>query len=247
MPINKDWKYKNYISLDETIERPSYNVELEMYEAIKAGNIKYLKHELEINPFKTKEGWGVLSSNPHKSLVYHFVITTALIARFCIEGGLNINEAYSVSDYYIQKADATTTDNEITALHKEMVLDYAEKMRSIEITNIYSLQIVKTIEYVNNHLYENIKISDIADYINLNQFYLSTLFKQETGINLKDFILKKKIETAKNMIDYSNYSFIEIADSLGFCSQSYFILSFKRIVGMTPKDYKDSVKTKLSK
>lgn len=247
MPINKDWKYKNYISLDESVERPSYNVELEVYEAIKGGKINYLKKLLDEQPFLPKEGWGILSANPHRSFVYHFVITAALIARFCIEGGLSINEAYSISDYYIQKADATTSDKEICDLHREMVFDYAEKMRKIETTNVYSLQIVKTIEYVNNHLYENIKISDIADQINLNQFYLSTLFKQETGTNLKDFILKKKIETAKNMIDYSDYSFIEIADSLGFCSQSYFILSFKKIVGMTPKDYKDSLKNKLSR
>ena len=52
-------------------------------------------------------------------------------------------------------------------------MDYAYKMKNIETKNIYSLQIVKTIDYINNHLYENIKINDIADHINLNQFYLS--------------------------------------------------------------------------
>ena len=45
------------------------------------------------------------------------------------------------------------------------------------------------------------------------------------------------------MIDYSDLSFIEIAEALGFCSQSYFILSFKKIVGETPKRYQDSIRT----
>ena len=243
----KDWKYKNFIALDDDIERLSYNHDIEIYEAIKAGRIEWIKNKLKVDPFKPRKDWGLLSLNKHRNFTYHFVITAALIARFCIEGGLPLDDAYTTSDYYIQKADVAQTDDEITSLYYEMVMDYAEKMKKIETKNIYSLQIVKTIEYINNHLNENIKINDIADHIDLNQFYLSTLFKQETGINLKDYILKKKIETAKNMIDYSNLSFIEIAEELGFCSQSYFILSFKKIVGVTPKKYQDSIRTALSK
>lgn len=247
MSIRRDLKYKNYISLDENIERKSYEHDIEIYEAIKAGRIEWIENKLKTDPFKQREDWGVLSTNPHRNFTYHFVITAALIARFCIEGGLPLDESYTTSDYYIQKADLTTRGEELTSLYREMVMDYAEKMKKIETKNIYSLQIVKTIDYINNHLYENIKINDIAEYINLNQFYLSTLFKQETGVNLKDFILKKKIETARNMIDYSDLSFIEIAEELGFCSQSYFILSFKKIIGMTPKKYQESVKQAFSK
>ena len=247
MSIRKDLKYKNYISLDDAIERKSYEHDIEIYEAIKAGRIDWIENKLKTDPFKKREDWGILSTNEHRNYTYHFVITAALIARFCIEGGLPLDEAYTISDYYIQKVDLTTRGEQIAELYKEMVMDYAYKMKNIETKNIYSLQIVKTIDYINNHLYENIKINDIADHINLNQFYLSTLFKQETGVNLKDFILKKKIETARNMIDYSGLSFIEIAEELGFCSQSYFILSFKKIIGMTPKKYQESVKQAFSK
>ena len=247
MNVKKDYRYKNFIPLDDNIERLSYDNDIIIYQAIKSGKVEWIDEKLKREPFVPRRDWGILSPNKHRNFTYHFVITAALIARFCIEGGLPLDDAYTTSDYYIQKVDLTTRDEEITAIYYDMVIDYATKMKKIETKNIYSLQIVKTIEYINNHLYENIKINDIADYINLNQFYLSTLFKQETGINLKDYILKKKIETAKNMIDYSDLSFIEIAEELGFCSQSYFILSFKRIVGVTPKKYKDSIKTTLSK
>ena len=237
-----DWKYKDFIPLDPEIERMSYNHDIEIYEAVKAGKVEWIEQKLKEDPYRPRKDWGILSTNKHRNLTYHFVITAALVARFCIEGGMSLDDAYTTSDYYIQKADQSLTDSEIAQLYCEMMMDYAQKMKKIETKNIYSLQIVKTIEYINNHLFENIKINDIADKINLNQFYLSTLFKQETGINLKDYILKKKIETAKNMIDYSNLSFIEIAEELGFCSQSYFILSFKKIVGETPKKYQDNIR-----
>ena len=166
MAIRKDWKYKNFIALDENIERMSYNHDIEIYEAIKAGKMEWIEQKLQEDPFKPRKDWGILSTNKHRNFTYHFVITAALIARFCIEGGLSLDEAYTTSDYYIQKADVATQDSEITNLYYEMVMDYAMKMKKIETKNIYSLQVVKTIEYINNHLYENIKINDIADYIN---------------------------------------------------------------------------------
>ena len=52
-----------------------------------------------------KKGLGKLSDNALQNFKYHFVITTAIVARYCIKGGMELPKAYSISDFYIQKAD----------------------------------------------------------------------------------------------------------------------------------------------
>ena len=119
-----DWKYKNFIPLDPEIERMSYN-----HDNIETFNVEVFKRKLAEDPYKPRKDWGILSTNKHRNFTYHFVITAALVARFCIEGGLSLDDAYTTSDYYIQKADVATTDGEIATLYNEMMLDYAEKMK----------------------------------------------------------------------------------------------------------------------
>lgn len=73
----------------------------------------------------------------------------------------------------------------------------------------------------------------------MSSSYLSRLFKKETGDSVSAYIRKQKIEKARNLLRYSDYSVIEIANRLSFSSQSHFIQQFREIVGMTPKKYRD--------
>jgi AraC-like DNA-binding protein len=79
----------------------------------------------------------------------------------------------------------------------------------------------------------------LADYVKLNPSYLSRLFKKETGISISTYIQKRKIETAKNMLKYSNHTTSQIASILAFPTQSYLIKVFRKQVGMTPKKYRE--------
>ena len=65
------------------------------------------------------------------------------------------------------------------------------------------------------------------------------MFKNETGDSVSAYIRKQKIETAKRLLKYSDYSLIDIANRLSFSSQSHFIQQFRELVGMTPKKYRD--------
>ena len=88
-------------------------------------------------------------------------------------------------------------------------------------------------------MHEKITVATLADYLNLNPTYLSKLFTKETGMNIGDFILKTKITTAQNMLKFSDFSCLDISTTLGFSSQSYFISTFKKITGQTPKEYRN--------
>ncbi len=235
---NKEFLYQAYIKREENILRAPYNPELEFYSVIKSGNLEKTKELLQGITFCAKEGLGTLSENKLQNYKYHFCITIALIARYCIEGGLDISTSYDVSDFYIMKADKATSPEEINAIHHNACLDYAKRMKNLRKAKITSRPVARCIDYINDHLHVKITLTELAEYVNLNPSYLSRLFKGETGLSVSEYILRTKIETAKNMLIYSEYTPAEIATILAFSDQSYFTEVFHRHTGLTPKKYR---------
>lgn len=129
----------------------------------------------------------------------------------------------------------------ITRLCKQngMEMDYTEKMRRYFRDNTYSKHINASKEYIYSHIKERITIEDLADSLGVSASYLSRLFKKETGISVSAYIRRQKIEMAKNLLQYSDYPIIEIANRLSFSSQSHFIQQFREVTGMTPGKYRD--------
>lgn len=238
MNTGKELSYREYTLRETNTFHAPYNPEFDFYFHIKNGNVSKVL-QLCQDDFACKKGLGKLSDNPLQNMKYHFVVTTALIARYCIEGGMEHEAAYSLSDVYIQEADKCTEIAQISKLHTDMSLDYVKRMECFQKGRIFSKQIVKCIDYIYNNLHKRILISELALYCGLNQCYMSRLFKSETGITVTEYIQSKKIETAKNMLRYSDFLPSQIATILAFPSQSYFIEVFKKNVGMTPKKYQD--------
>ena len=221
----------------ELIHAP-YIPEMDFYTAIRLGDIKKVRKLCKDEAFHEKEGLGILSDDKLRNMKYHFVISTALVARQCIEGGLSLSEAYSMSDYYINSADKASSIMKISELHDEMAIAYATRMRKLPKEYIYSRPVSEAIEYILEHLDTRITISDLCEQTGLSASYLSRIFKKETGMTVTDYVLDKKLETAKNMLDYSNLTITQIAHTLAFPSQSYFTKVFRERFGVTPGRYR---------
>lgn len=239
MSIDKEWILKEFIHREDNVLHTPYGEEMSYYTAVKSGHIELVKSLCQDSPLSHKTGLGTLSKNKLQNYKYHFIITIALIARFCIEGGLEHEAAYSLSDFYIQKADLCQTVEEVSHLHYSMSIDYTKRMRDLQKQQVYSKPVVLCIDYIYSHLHSRITVQTLAQYVKLNDSYLSKLFKKETGVTISSYIMDKKIDTSKNMLRYSSYSFSEIASFLAFSSQSHFICLFKKDTGMTPKEYRD--------
>lgn len=78
--------------------------------------------------FTNLEGTGVLSRNPVTNLKYHFVVTAAMLTRYCIDGWMEAEQAYRLSDFYILKMDSCTSLRQIADLHHTMAKDFTGKM-----------------------------------------------------------------------------------------------------------------------
>lgn len=234
--LKKEFVYKDFLRKEENILRAPYNPELEFYSVIKAGDVK--KTEILCEEALTKkQGLGILSQNPVQNVKYHFAITVAMIARYCIEGGMDVSTSYALSDFYIQKADVCSSLDELDELHRKSAIDYATRMRNLRKNKICSIQVVKCIEYMHDNLHTRITIKNLAEHVQLNPSYLSRLFKKETGVTVSEYIRQLKIDAAKNMLIYSDFSPSEIASILAFPDQSYFTEVFHKLVGVTPRQY----------
>ena len=225
--------------IDETEHREP-SEELLFYRAVANGEVDAVRKNCEQDRFMDTDGVGVLSKDPVTNLKYHFVVTTAMVTRMCRQYGMELEQAFRMSDFYIQKLDDIHSVEEIKHLHDEMVMDYAEKMRRYHHNNTNSKHINACKEYIYSHIKERITIEDLADVLGVSASYLSRLFKKETGSSVSAYIRNRKIDMAKNLLRFSNDSMIEIANRLAFSSQSHFIQQFREVVGMTPKKYRDT-------
>lgn len=209
------------------------------YQAVAEGDIDKVRKNCEQGRFVEEKGVGILSKDPVTNLKYHFVITTAMITRVCRQKGMELEQAFRLSDFYIRKLDDISTQEEVHRLHDEMVMDYAEKMRKYACSDTNSKHINSCKEYIYSHIKERITIEDLADVLGVSASYLSRLFKKEVGISVSAYIRKQKIDMAKNLLRFSDYSMIDIANRLSFSSQSHFIQQFREVEGITPKKYRD--------
>lgn len=236
---DKALTYKDYIQREEHFERIPYSQEMGFYSYVMNGDIHMIEELTKESLLSKKEGWGILSKNSLQNLKYHFVITTALVARYCINKGMEMQTAYNLSDYYIQQADASRSEAAIASLHTEMVMDYTRKMHDLAKNKVHSLHVAKSIDFIYDNLHTRLTIDSLSKYVGVTSAYLSRQFKKELGCTIKDYIINKKIETAKNMLIYSDYPLTEIAIVLAFPSQSYFCSVFKEKTGFTPHAFRN--------
>jgi two-component system response regulator YesN len=92
--------------------------------------------------------------------------------------------------------------------------------------------------YIALHIDEELSRQYIADYIGLSPDYIVKLFKKETGLSISDYILRERINLAKELLSMTDTTISNIALTVGFSNFSYFSTLFKKEVSMTPQDYR---------
>lgn len=218
--------------------RDSYNQEIAFYDLIASGDLDGLNEWRRIYGGNNKRQPGKLSEADVTNERYHGIVLVALVSRFCIEAGMDICVSYALSDIYIQKLDSLKTVEEIRELRKTIANDYCRRMQNLKRKNVVSRHIVLAIDYIREHVQDSLSVENIANALSLNPSYLSKLFKQEMDITISQYIRQEKIGVAKNMLRHLDESSLNIANFLGFSSQSHFIQVFKKETGMTPEDYR---------
>jgi YesN/AraC family two-component response regulator len=223
---------------DNEVSRFAYNAEINRYSLIAAGDLEGLKKDLERTRKSTNFRRGVLSSDNLNNEKYHAIIMTALVSRFCIEHGMDIAVSYTLSDIFIRKIDRALTAEAVRAVADEVRIEYCTRMRDLSKKQVVSRYVVLAIDYIRTHVQEPITVEQVANELSVNSSYLSKLFKKEMGKSISEYIRDSKIEIAEHMLRHLDDTSLQIANYLGFSSQSHFIQVFRKQTGMTPEEYR---------
>ena len=214
----------------------SYDQEQAIMSIVSKGDVAALKSWLEFPPAISEGTLAKEQLRQHKNI---FIVSATLVSRAAIRGGMDVNDAFSISDFYIQRCELLYSLNDITNLQYRMILDYTERVSRLRINQNNSKLLIDVANYIYHHISEPIKTEDIANSLYLSRPYLSKKFKEETNENIAEYIIKEKINEAKRLLRYSNKSLTQISSYLGFSSPSHFSRVFKKHTNLSPSEYKN--------
>lgn len=222
-----------------------YDQEIREMQAIENGDLQQLENSL------AEEYTGQLGRLAKNDL-RHFknlgIVVATLCSRAALKGGLLPEVAYTLCDAYINKFEEIDNINELQQIifhckyHYCQLVANANEEKSQRKKNIPHSKINQCKNYIFAHLHGKIKVQDIAEALGTTPSYLADLFRIYEGQTISAFILHEKIKLVKNMLIYSPYTYSQIANYLGFTSQSHLGTQFKKETGYTLRQYREEFK-----
>ena len=213
----------------------TYDEDMFQYELIKNGDMKSreIGKKLFEGPYT-----GYLSDDPVRNYQYLFIASITLACRFCIEGGMPTEDAFNLSDLYIRQTEKCYTVNDLFELHDVMFRDLTTRMQAIRRKEAFSRPVTRCIDYIENHLQEPLNVRLLAEEVGVSESHLSTSFKKEIGIGVAEYVRRMRIDTAKSLLQYTDFTCLEIAEYLCFSSDCHFSQVFSKYTGKTPREYR---------
>lgn len=220
----------------------TYNHELRECVAVEQGNVEELNRTLEEN-FAGR--YGSLSDDPLRQEIDMGIIIVTLSSRAAIRGGLSYETAFTMSDNFIHLLEETKDVIMAQHIARQAELQYCTLVHEQNTLNRTedkapeNKHISHCKDYIYTHLHSKLTVQKIAAELGLEPNYLSALFRRYEKVPLKQYIILAKIQLVKNLLTYSSYSCSEIATYLCFTSQSHMGEQFRKVTGMTPRQYRE--------
>jgi YesN/AraC family two-component response regulator len=209
-----------------------------MLRYVREGSVERLYELINNSPVGNT---GKLAKNLLRHHKNQFIVSTALACRAAIEGGMNSENAYTLSDIYLQNVEECQTILETLNMGREMLFDYARAVARIKKQkDSYTKPVRDVIEYIYLHLQDKLELKSIATALNYSPNYLGQVFRNNTGQKISEFVTSCRIDEARQLLKTTNTTINEISNMTGFGSASYFCTIFKNNTGLTPEQYRNN-------
>ncbi|GKU85084.1 response regulator [Niallia sp. NCCP-28] len=150
---------------------------------------------------------------------------------------LVIITAYQYFDYAKQSVRIGAIDFLTKPIIENELNHVLNKYESI---SSYSPPINDALIYIQDHFSNRITLSDVAKHVHCNATYISRRFTEEVGINFNEYLTNYRIEMSKQyLISHMDWAISQIAEKVGFSSQHYFSTIFRKVVHVSPKEYRE--------
>lgn len=161
-----------------------------------------------------------------------------VLSRAAAEGGAKLKKLMTLNSHHVEHFSQIQDVEELCHLMvtaTEQFIDCISEGKE----SSSSKAVQQAIEYIKANFRRKITIDEVAKACYLSPSHLSTIFKQELGCTILEFVTKVRIEEAKVLLRDPKYNVIEAAYSLGFKDPGYFTKVFKRSEGITPSEYRE--------
>ena len=101
-------------------------------------------------------------------------------------------------------------------------------------------------KYIENNFNKEICLDDVSRYVDLSTAYFSRLFKQQTGENFIDYLIKIRMERGKTLLHDTNLKTYQVGENVGYNNSKYFCKLFKNYTGYTPTEYRSKAKRSIT-
>lgn len=214
--------------------------EQKLMDAIQKGLIQDVIEIVQSGPADGGE-FGVLSKRSFIRSQKNLAIASITLAtRAAMKGGVHPETAYTISDVYIQRLEELQEVKQVEALLRDALCAFTERVQKARL-QAYSPTILKCLRYIEQHVYEPIRLEEIAVHVDLSLSHVSARLKKETGMTVGEAIQKARVEEAKSLLKLSTHPIAAISAWLHFTDQSHFTKVFKKHAGLTPKKYRQSI------
>ncbi|MCR8658585.1 helix-turn-helix domain-containing protein [Paenibacillus endoradicis] len=157
------------------------------------------------------------------------------------KGGLSPWQSHFISEKYAIMIEHTETMSELDTIHSNMLREYSDP--TIRKSTSDNLTIVEKAEkYIEMNFTEDISMEEMAGKLHVHPSHLMRSFKKEKGTTISYYRNMRRIQEAKELIQFSNLSMTEIAIIVGFSNSQYFSKFFKEVEGVTPLEFKKNKK-----
>lgn len=201
------------------------------------GDTQALREQLHIQLERFPEGR--ITKDTRKQLEYLAVSLVNSFMIAAIQGGAYPPFANGIADQALRKLSRIHSVSEIPDLINEAAIALCELACRARNENTGNIHVEKAKHYISTHLTQEIHTADIAEAAGISPWHLCRLFKSLTGMTMREYLIRERVEAAALMLSTGSRSIPETASLLRFCDQSYFTAVFGRIKGMTPKQYRD--------
>ncbi|WP_339275208.1 response regulator [Paenibacillus sp. FSL W8-0426] len=116
-------------------------------------------------------------------------------------------------------------------------------METAQEDRMYSTSIREAMDYLDQHLNEPVSLRDLSRVLHMNTSYLSSLFKEQTGLTFSDYMTRKRLQRAKELLVNTRLSINEISELVGYQTPKYFVKVFRTAENVSPGRYRANLQT----
>ena len=233
--INKSLSEHDSLTWNSKLIEARYAYENEFLFAVTQGNYPKAKHLIsQVNSIQFDQR----NMDPIRDMKNYCIIINTLFRKSVERGGVHPIHIDSVSSEFAKKIELRSTVEDIQKLIYEMVKVYCQLVNKYSVKD-YSPTVQKVIVMIESNLSSDLTLSELANTLNINASYLSTVFKKETGKTVTGYVNEKRIELAQELLKTTNLQIQTIAQYCGIVDVHYFTRLFKKTTGVSPKQFRE--------